>query len=143
MAGTKYITIARKLQTACNKVFGIKLLIDQKQWYNIDKKRATTIYIVYKVTGTDTKGGKKRDIKIELFRTYSQIQLVLFLRDFWYELNNWEVPKDNPKWEEIKAQYEQRHEPNDKEPTIRDTEQSNVGEPGGSTLDCYRTTVCN
>ena len=45
---------------------------------------------------------KNRDVNIELFSTYSQLQLVLFLRDYWYTLNGWEVPQNNTVWEEIK-----------------------------------------
>ena len=100
MAGTKYITIARKLQNACKKQYGEKLLIDQKQWYHYDKETTVTVYTLFKATGEKGKSGK-----VKLFQTYSQVQLVLFLRDYWYELNGWEIPHDNEKWEEIKREY--------------------------------------
>lgn len=102
MAVTKYIATARKLQTACNKSFGVKLLINTRQWYSKDKDRAITQYSLIQTIQNEDKG---KEVNIELFKTYSQVQLVLFLRDFWYELNGWEVPHDNIEWEEIKAEY--------------------------------------
>ena len=99
MAGT-YLHTAKKLQTACRKLFGVRLLINSKQWYSEDKDMAMTFYTVQKIDFEDNK-----KISTELFRTYSQIQIVLFMRDFWYTLNGWEVPTDNPVWEKIKEQY--------------------------------------
>lgn len=100
MAGT-YLHTAKRLQTACRKLFGVKLLINSRQWYSEEKDMAMTIYIVQQVI-FDEVGNKKN---IELFKTYSQIQLVLFMRDFWYKLNGWEIPTDNKKWEEVKKKY--------------------------------------
>lgn len=102
MAGT-YLHTAKRLQTACRKLFGVNLLIQQRQWYSEDKQMAMTYYSVQKVDIVD---GKK--MQIELFRTYSQVQLVLFMRDFWYDLNGWEVPKNNPIWEEAKKRYAEK-----------------------------------
>lgn len=99
MAGT-YLHTAKKLQTACRKLFGVRLLINSRQWYSEDKDMAMTFYTVQKVDFMD---GKK--VSTELFKTYSQIQLVLFMRDYWYKLNGWEVPTNNPIWEKIKEQY--------------------------------------
>lgn len=115
MAG-KYLRIAKKLQTACRKIFGVKLLINQRQWFSNDKDMAITVYTVNEVK---LQGEGKRDASIELFRTYSQVQLVLFMRDYWYQLNGWEVPHDNQKWEEIKARYGQTREPSDEAPSKR------------------------
>ena len=69
MAGSKYIRIAKKLQSACNKQFGVKLLIDQRQWYHKDKDTAITVYTLYQAVLNDT--GKSS--KLQLFQTYSQI----------------------------------------------------------------------
>lgn len=97
---SSYLRTAKRLQTACRKLFGVKLLINSRQWYSDDKDMAMTFYTVQKV---DILNDKK--IIVDLFKTYSQIQLVLFMRDFWYELNGWEVPTDNPIWEKIKEQH--------------------------------------
>lgn len=101
MAGN-YMHTAKRLQTACRKSFGVKILIHSKQWYSEDKDMAMTLYTIAQAV-YDTE--KRKTITIELFKTYSQVQIVLFLRDFWYKLNGWEVPTDNEKWEEIKEQY--------------------------------------
>lgn len=101
MAMGKYLTTARKLQTACNERFGVHLLINQRQWFSKDKNRAVTIYTVLH----SIPGENKKDINTVLFSTYSQVQLVLFMRDYWYNLNGWEVPTDNEEWEAIKRQY--------------------------------------
>lgn len=104
MAVTKYIAIARKLQTACNKQFGARILINTRQWYSEDKGRAVTVYTIFQSV---KKEDKEKDVNVELFKTYSQIQLVLFLRDYWYSLNGWDIPHDNEEWEQIKEKYEQ------------------------------------
>ena len=98
MAG--YAHLAKKLQNAINQRSGAKLLINTQQWYSEDKGRAVTCYIIKQSTVPGK--GKKRTKAIELFKTYSQVQMVLWLRDYWYELNGWEVPHDNETWEEIK-----------------------------------------
>ena len=104
MAVTKYIAIARKLQTACNVQFGARILINTRQWYSDEQKRAVTVYTIFQSVKKEDKG---KDVNIELFKTYSQIQLVLFLRDYWYNLNGWNIPHDNEEWEQIKEKYEQ------------------------------------
>lgn len=133
MACNKYIRIARKLQTACKKIFGIKLLIDQRQWYHKDKDMAVTVYTLYQVMLSE----KGTASKIKLFQTYSQIQLVLFLRDFWYTLNNWEVPHDNTMWEDIKKKYGEQAEPSETDPVI------NSNRDALGRIDTTGTAVCD
>lgn len=94
-----YARLAKKLQSAINQRAGVKLLINTQQWYSKEHERTITTYIV-KQSLEDDEGKFKQNI--ELFRTYSHVQLVLYLRDYWYELNDWEVPADNEKWEEVK-----------------------------------------
>lgn len=105
MAVTKYIATARKLQTACNRLFGVKLLINTRQWFSDDQNRAVTQYVIMQTVKNDD---KNKDINIELFKTYSQVQLVLFMRDKWYELNGWEIPHNNEEWEEVKNKYNEK-----------------------------------
>lgn len=131
MAANKYIHIAKKLQTACKKLFGVKLLIDQRQWYHKDKDTALTVYTLYQVT-IDEKG---KTSKLKLFQTYSQIQLVLFLRDFFYTLNGWEVPHDNKTWEDLKQKYGERKEPSEEIPGDYAKLKSGI--------DSDRTAVCD
>ena len=108
-----YLRTAKKLQTACRKIFGVKILINSRQWFNESKDMAMTVYTI-QLCQTNEDGKKTY---LELFKTYSQIQLVLFMRDYWYELNGWETPTDNERWQEIKNNYEQTREPNSIEPT--------------------------
>lgn len=103
-----YAQLAKKLQTAINQRAGAKLVINTQQWYSQDRKRPITIYIVRQVFSDPNTSHKK---SIQLFRTYSQIQMLLFLRDFWYDLNGWEIPTDNQMWEELKKRYGQEEEP--------------------------------
>ena len=37
-----------------------------------------------------------------MFKSTSQIQIVLFLRDLWYTVNGKELPQDNEAWNKIK-----------------------------------------
>lgn len=90
----------KKLQAAINMQFGVRLLIDRNQWFSEKENRPVTMYVIKQ---SHKRNG--REYKEELFRSYSQIQVVLFLRDYWYELNGWEVPKDNPDWEKAKEYY--------------------------------------
>lgn len=96
-----YAQTAKKIQNAINnKMTGAKLIINTQQWYSEDKNRPVTCYIVKQ--STTEEGKKSYRQNIELFKTYSTIQLVLFLRDYWYELNGWEIPTDNEVWEGVK-----------------------------------------
>lgn len=126
----KYLTIAKKLQTACKQIFGVRLLIDQRQWYHVDRDRPMTVYTLYQVTISD----KSKSSKIELFKTYSQIQLVLFMRDLWYELNGWEIPHDNETWEEMKEKYGKQREPSNELPADGERDKSGFSKPGGSAI---------
>lgn len=107
MAGN-YLHTAKRLQTACRKSFGVKLLIHSKQWYSEDKDMAMTLYTIAQAVYNEE---KQKMVTVELFKTYSQVQIVLFMRDFWYKLNGWEVPTDNEKWEEIKEKYAEKGKP--------------------------------
>ena len=98
---SKMLTTARKLQTAINQQPGAKIVLNTTQWYSDEAGRAITRYIVKQ--STTGKGDTQRwRQNVELFSTYSQVQLVLFLRDYLYELNGWDVPTDNEIWEEVK-----------------------------------------
>jgi hypothetical protein len=93
----------KKLQRAINSK-GERLLINQNQWYSEKQNRPVTRYIIKKVTSAEN----YRTQSIELFSTCSALQTILFLRDYWYQLNDWEVPTDNEKWNEAKKLYYQK-----------------------------------
>lgn len=110
-----YARLAKKLQSAINQSTGegAKLLINTQQWYSKDKGRTVTSYVI-KQSITD--GDKAYRHNVEMFRTYSQVQMVLWLRDYWYELNGWEVPTDNKTWEALKKQYDRTREASEASP---------------------------
>lgn len=99
-------TMIHKLQQAINQNFGEKILYNKTQFYSERQDRPVTLYILKKAVWDDE---RKRNKNIELFSTTSQIQTVLFLRDLWYELNEWEVPTDNEEWNKAKANYMEKH----------------------------------
>lgn len=88
-------TMIHKLQTAINQHGGL-ILLDKAQFFSEDQNRPITIYKVCTRTAT-----KKKEV---LFDTTSQIQVVLYLRDYWYWMNNKEIPTDNEMWNEVKKQ---------------------------------------
>lgn len=92
----------KKLQNAINQKFDQRLLINQTQWYSDDRDSPVTVYTIKQSIYDDD---RERNINIEVFSAYSPIQIVLWLRDYWYELNGWEVPKDNERWLQIKEEY--------------------------------------
>lgn len=100
---------AKKLQSAINQRTGAKLLINTQQWYSNDRQRVVTCYVIRQSVCNDN----DKYTTIELFKTYSHIQMLLWLRDYWYTLNNWEVPTDNKKWEEMKQQWDDASKPKD------------------------------
>lgn len=110
-----FARLAKKLQSAINQRTGdgAKLLINTQQWYSKDKGRTVTSYVI-KQSVTD--GDKAYRHNVEMFRTYSQVQMVLWLRDYWYELNGWEVPTDNSTWERLKKEYGRTREASEVSP---------------------------
>lgn len=107
----RYAQIAKKLQKAINDKGAEKVLINTTQWYSKDKQRPISCYVIKLQTLDKTKTGKQRKTSVEQFRTYSHVQLVLWLRDYWYRLNGWAIPHDNETWEEIKRNYATTGEP--------------------------------
>lgn len=91
-------TMIHKLQNAINSK-GEKLLYNKTQWYSETQNRPVTLYSIKKAVLDQD---KDKLVNIELFRSTSQIQIVLYLRDYWYELNGWEVPTDNETWNQVK-----------------------------------------
>ena len=89
----------KKLQTAIKKRFGVKVLINTTQWYSTKKDCNMTLYTLKQLQYNEDRG---QEVPQEVFKTYSMLQLILYLRDLWYKLNGWPVPTDNEIWNEIK-----------------------------------------
>lgn len=92
------ISMIKKLQRAINTK-GEKLLYQTSQFYSEQQKAPVTCHHIKKAV-LDEETGKTKNK--ELFSTYSMIQVVLYLRDYWYKLNNMPIPTDNQQWNEIK-----------------------------------------
>lgn len=95
---TSNSTMIHKLQRALNER-GHNILYNKTQFFSEEQQRPVTIYVIKKAIWDEEKG-KNRNI--ELFHSTSQIQIVLFLRDLWYELNDMELPTDNETWNDIR-----------------------------------------
>ena len=95
-------TNIHKLQRALNNK-GMKILYSTSQFYSEEQNRPVTVYILKRAIYDETKG---KNVNMELFKSTSQIQILLYLRDMWYEVNGMELPKDNKKWNEVKPQGE-------------------------------------
>jgi len=98
------ITMVKKLQQAINSR-GEKILYTTSQFYSDEQDRPVTIYSIKKAVFDEK---KNKNVNIELFNSTSLIQIVLFLRDYWYELNGIEIPKDNEEWNRVKENYKSR-----------------------------------
>ena len=93
-----------KLQSAINSR-GHKLLFSNTQFYSDDKKRPITIYHI-KDSIKNAETGKYENK--ELFASPSQLQIIFFLRDYWYILNDMDLPTDNKIWNKIREERLQK-----------------------------------
>ena len=95
----------KKLQKAINEKFDARLLINKNQYYSEQADRPLELIIIKKAVWNSD---KQKFQNVELFSSASDIQIVLWLRDYWYELNGWEIPTDNEEWNKAKEKYEER-----------------------------------
>lgn len=95
----------KKLQKAINEKYDARILLNKTQFYS-SKTDSPVELIVIKQAIWDSERQKYKNV--ELFSSSSDIQIVLWLRDYWYELNGWEIPTDNEEWNKAKAKYEER-----------------------------------
>ena len=84
-------TMIHKLLTAIN-INGGRLLLDRVQFFSEEQVRPITLYKVNEIRG------KKRT----LFDTASQIQVVMFLRDYWFIMQGKELPTGQKDWVKIR-----------------------------------------
>lgn len=93
--------LIHKLQKACNLKFDAHILLNRNQFYSESQKRPITMYSINTVY-YDEERGKNR--QAELFKSASQVHILKFLRDYWFELNDKELPYD-PEWQKVKQRY--------------------------------------
>lgn len=105
---SSFQSMIKKLQTACNQKFDAHILYNKRQFYGDNKKRRSPITMhVIAVAVYDEDNERYKNI--ELYASASEINVVKFMRDYWYELNDWEVPTDDKEWLETKQKYMDRH----------------------------------
>ncbi len=93
------IKTIRKLQTAINMTCDYKMLYQTTQFYSVHQNRPVTKYILKRAQYNPD---SKRTESEEVFSSYSQLQIILYLRDYWCAVQGVEIPTDNEMWEEIK-----------------------------------------
>lgn len=98
-------TMIKKLRSAIN-LKGERLLYNTSEFYSEEQNRTVTIYTIKKQVWNPK---LQKNKNIELFHSTSQIQIVLFLRDYWYKLNGMELPTDNEKWNKIREKIKEDH----------------------------------
>ena len=106
----KFGPTIKKLQRAINNVVENKILINKTQIYHKDIDKVSELIIVKRAIWDNE---KQRNRYEELYHSNSDVQIVLFLRDMWYELNGWEVPTDNEEWNKAKERYYNRNSQKD------------------------------
>lgn len=95
----------KKLQKAINEKYDARILLNKTQFYS-SKTDSPVELIIIKQAIWDSERQKYKNV--ELFSSSSDIQIVLWLRDYWYELNGWEIPTDNEEWNKARDKYEER-----------------------------------
>jgi len=97
----------KKLQQAINKKFDARILINKTQFFSKETDKPVEILVIKKAIWNEEQNKFKN---IELFSSPSDIQIVLWLRDYWYELNGMKIPTDNEEWNKAKALYIAKHQ---------------------------------
>lgn len=92
----------KKLQTALN-INGMRIMYCTYQFYSENEDRPITMYCIKQAVWD---GKKEKYVNMDLFKSTSQIQIVLFLRDMWYTLSGKELPQDNEEWNKIRDSYQ-------------------------------------
>ena len=104
-----YSVTIHKLQTAINLHFQQKILINKTQFYSESQNRPITVWVVQKVVPDESsRNGKQRYVK--LFQSSSQVQILLFMRDMWYELNGWELPTNDEDWNKVRQKIKEQED---------------------------------
>lgn len=89
---------SQKLMAALNNVAGYNLTFGIKQFMGVEG-RPINYYVISQAVYSEE---KHKYLNNELYSTTSMVRVVLFLRDLWYIYNDWELPTDQPLWNEIR-----------------------------------------
>jgi len=93
------IKTIKKLQMAINSTCEYKMLYQTTQFYSTRQKRPVTKYILKKAQYNPNTGRAESE---EVFSTYSQLQIIMYLRDYWCAVQGIPIPTDNEIWNAIK-----------------------------------------
>ncbi len=93
----------RKLINAINTK-GYKLLYSKKQYID----RAGKFKNYYIISTANWNEERKRFDNVDIYGSSSTIRIVLYLRDMWFRINNWELPTDNEIWNKVRKEIEAR-----------------------------------
>lgn len=96
----------KKLLTALNRK-GTRIMYCTSQFWSETEERPVTVYHIKQAVWDDD---RDKFSNIELYKSTSQIQIVLYLRDLWYTIDGKELPQNNAMWNEIKNNYSQKGE---------------------------------
>lgn len=102
----KFGPTVKKLQNAINGTGQAHLTINKTQYF-VEKDGKIAEILIVKEAIPQANGKVKYE---EIFSSGSDVAIVLFLRDYWYALNGWEIPTDNEYWNETKRKYYVRQE---------------------------------
>ena len=89
----------KRLQNVINRS-GDKILYNTRQWYSTDFNAPVTEHIISRVI-IDKKTEAKKTVVI--YKTYSLLQVVLFLRDLLFVRLGRELPVENEKWNKLRG----------------------------------------
>lgn len=102
----KFLPTIKRLQRAINGKYDKKILVNQTQFYSPSTKKPVQVIVIKQAQLVEETGRYKN---VELFRSPSDIQAVLFLRDIWYQLEGIPIPQDNPEWLKARKKYEKEN----------------------------------
>lgn len=91
-----------KLQTALNAE-GDMILQRTTQFYSKEQRSAVTVYHIERAVWNEE---KQKYINTELFKSASQLQVILFLRDVLFINRGQPLPVDNDIWNEKRKKIE-------------------------------------
>lgn len=94
--------IIKKLQLGIKMNHGVVLTMGRSEWYSTKMDMIINDYTIKRLVKDEETG---RSNYVEIFKSTSKIQQVLFLRDYLYWLDGKEIPTDNLMWNEKRRKY--------------------------------------
>lgn len=92
----------KKLQLGIKVNHGVVLTTSRNEWYSKRMDMTINDYIIKQLVKNEETGKTQY---VEIFKSTSKIQQVLFLRDFFYWLEGREIPCDNEMWNEKRRKF--------------------------------------